>query len=126
MSKKPTIKCNGNCPCDKAVLKAVIKPAAAGLAPKIAFNHRHSAKISTGLTVDVPEGYKFCIGLVTNLAEKGMVLTNAPGNFTKGEVEVVLLNAGREIVDVNNGDPIVNCWVEQVVDFTWHCGSEEA
>lgn len=100
-------------------LKAVIKPAAVGLLPKIAFNHRHSAKIDTGLEVVLPAGYKLCVGLVNALAENGMVLTNAPGNFTQGKVEVVLLNAGREIVDVSNGDAIVNFWIEEVVDLVW-------
>ena len=92
-----------------------------GLPPRIAFNHRHLVKVSTGLEVEVPDGYKLCIGLVKNLAERGMVLTNAPGNFTKGKVEVVLLNAGREIVEVNNTDPIATCWLEEIVPFEWEC-----
>ena len=115
-----TIKCNGQCPSDN-ILRAQIVPAAVGLAPRIAFNHRHLVKINTGLEVEVPEGYKLCIGLVPALAEKGMVLSNAPGNFTKGKVEAVLLNAGREIVEVNNGDPVVTCWMESIERFDWEC-----
>jgi dUTPase len=103
------------------VLKAQIEAQMAGLPQKVAFNHRHTQRIKTGLSVETPEGYKLCIGLVPALADKGIVLTNAPGNFTKGPVEAVLLNAGREIVDVNNGDPIVTCWLEKVVDFGWEC-----
>lgn len=116
--KKITIKTNSPYKGDD-ILFAKIDSPAVGLAPKIAFNHRHAAKIDTGLEVDVPEGYRLCIGIVQNLAVKGMVLTNSPGNFTKGKVEAVLLNAGREIVEVFNGDPIVNCWLESIVDFTW-------
>jgi len=118
--KKLTLKCNGNCPAD-GVLTAKIASPAVGLLPRIAFNNRHTAKIDTGLEVEVPDGYKLCIGLVHNLATKGMILTNAPGNFTKGKVEAVLLNAGREIVEVSNGDPIVTCWLEDIVDFGWEC-----
>jgi dUTPase len=114
------LKCNGNCSVD-GVLKAKIASPAVGLPPRIAFNNRHTAKVDTGLEVEVPEGYKLCIGLVQNLAVKGMVLANAPGNFTKGKVEAVLLNAGREIVEVSNGDPIVTCWLEAIVDFDWEC-----
>ncbi len=90
-----------------------------GLPPRIAFNNRHTAKIDTGLEIEVPEGHKLCVGLVQNLADRGMVLANTPGGFTKGKVEVVLLNAGREIVEVSNGDPVVNCWLEQILDFEW-------
>ena len=116
--KKITIKTNSPYSGDGTLVAKIIPPAV-GLAPKIAFNHRHTAKIDTGLEVDVPEGYKLCIGIVPNLAVKGMVLTNSPGNFTKGKVEAVLLNAGREIVEVSNGDPIVTCWLESVLEFTW-------
>lgn len=118
--KKTTLKCSGCCPTD-GVLKAKIESPMVGLPPRIAFNHRHTQKISTDLSVEVPTGYKLCIGLVPALANRGMVLTNAPGNFTSGPVEAVLLNAGREIVEVNNGDPIVTCWIEEIVEFGWEC-----
>ena len=116
---KVKVKCNGCC--QDNILKAKINPPMAGLPPKIAFNHRHTAKVSLGLDVEVPEGYRLCIALVPNLAERGIVLTNVPGNFTKGPVEAVLLNAGREIVDVSDGDAVVTCWLEQVGDFEWEC-----
>jgi len=122
MAKKklPTLKCNGYCPTD-GILHAQIQSPMVGLPARIAFNNRHTQKISTGLSVEVPAGYKLCIGLVPNLAAKGMVLANTPGNFTNGPVEAVLLNAGREIVEVNNGDPIVTFWVEEIVEFGWEC-----
>lgn len=118
--KKLNLKCNGVCPAD-GVLTAKIASPAVGLPPRIAFNNRHTAKIDTGLEIEAPVGYKLCIGLVPHLAVKGMVLANVPGNFTKGKVEAVLLNAGREIVEVSNGDPIVTCWLEEVIDFEWEC-----
>src|SRR5438445_114539 len=98
--KKLNLKCSGICPTD-GVLKAQIQSQMVGLPARVAFNHRHTQKISTGLSVEVPDGYKLCIGLVPTLAARGMVLANTPGNFTTGPVEAVLLNAGREIVEVN-------------------------
>lgn len=114
------IKCNGQCP-SNGFLLAQISPPAVGLPPRIAFNHRHIAKIATGLEVEVPDGYKICVGISQALAEKGMVLTNAPGNFTKGKIDLVLLNAGREIVEVSNGDQVATFWLESIVDFEWEC-----
>jgi len=48
-----------------------------------------------------------------------MVATNAPGGITEGNVEVSLLNCGREIVEVKNGDPLVNVWLEKINEFDW-------
>ena len=119
--KKLNVRSNGWACHSEGVLKASIAPPAVGLPPRIAFNNRHTAKISTGLEIEVPEGYRLCIGIIQSLAVKGMILANAPGGFTKGPVEAVLLNAGREIVEVADGDPIVNFWLEEIVPFTWDC-----
>lgn len=119
--KKINLKCNGCCPAN-GVLKANVTPPAVVMPSKISFNHRHVAKINVGLDVEVPKGYRLCVKLADSLAERGMVLTNAPGNFTNGSVFVVLLNAGREIVDVVDGDPVAEFWLEQVVE--WECVCE--
>lgn len=86
---------------------------------KISFNARHSASINTQVFVELEKGYKLCFSVVPELASKGMIDFNSPGNFTKGEIVVGLINCGREIVDIKNGDPIANVWVEQIVDFDW-------
>jgi dUTPase len=86
---------------------------------KIVFPHRHSALIDTGLEVYLEKGYKLCFSLAPALAERGMLATNAPGNFTNGRVKVGLLNAGRDIVELKDGDPVAVCWVEQIHEFDW-------
>lgn len=85
--------------------------------PKISFTHRHAATIDTGVKFELPEGYVLCFSLVPSLAERGMVATNAPGRIRSGELQVRLNNFGKEIVDVRDGDPLVNVWVEQVIPF---------
>lgn len=117
MAKKtPKIKHTGTKP-EGNVLSAAIPNSLMG--KKVGFPHRHSQVIDTGLTVSLEKGYKLCFRLATALANRGMVATNAPGNFTDGKVFVNLLNCGREIVEVRDGDPLVEVWVEQVIDFNW-------
>lgn len=66
-----------------------------------------------------PPGWRVCFALVPELARKGMVAVNAPGHVVGGEVRVVLLNCGREIVDLRDGDPVVTVWAEPVVEIEW-------
>jgi dUTPase len=82
------------------------------MGPKISFPHRFSAKIETGIAVDVPAGYRLGFRLVPSLADRGMVATNAPGHFKSGKLSVVLLNCGREIVELKDGDPLAILWIE--------------
>lgn len=86
---------------------------------KVGFPHRHSQVIETGATVKLEKGYRLCFKLAAALANRGMVATNAPGHFTEGKVFANLLNCGREIVEVRDGDPLMEVWVEQVQDFDW-------
>lgn len=116
--KQITVKFTGDGPVNDR-LRAAIKSPAVGLPPKIAFNHRYCAKVDCGVEAEAPDGCKICIALIPELAEKGMVLTNAPGNFKRGRITATLLNAGREIVEVHNGDPIVTCWVEADLYVPW-------
>lgn len=114
--KSVKIQCNGQMP-ENGILKAKIPPSITG--PRIAFTHRHLANISTGLTVKAEKGHQVCFALVSSLSSRGMVATNAPGNVVDGEIVVTLLNCGREIVDVKDGDPIVRVWVTQITDAEW-------
>lgn len=117
MAKKiPKIKYSGAKP-QGNVLPAAVPETLTG--KKVGFPHRHSQVINTGVTVSADKGYKVCFRLVAALANRGMVATNAPGNFTEGKVHANLLNCGREIVEVKDGDPLVEVWVEQIIDFDW-------
>jgi dUTPase len=94
------------------------------LGPKINFPHRHLAVVDTGLEVRTEEKFKLCFKLTPSLASRGMVATNAPGNIKAGKVSVVLLNCGREIVELKDGDPLVEVWLEADQDFDWEEDSE--
>lgn len=63
--------------------------------------------IPTGLAVAVPSGYEAQVRARSGLALKnGIVLPNAPGTIDpdyRGEVKVILLNAGTEQFTVSRG-----------------------
>jgi dUTPase len=86
---------------------------------KINFNHRCSSIIETDLEIELEEDYKLCFSIVPELANRGMIATNAPGNFKKGKVYAHLINVGREIVEIKNGDPLMNIWIELEVFANW-------
>lgn len=115
-SAKLKIKFDGIKP-EGNILKAKIAQAIMGT--KISFPHRHLANIDTGVNVKVEPGYKLCFALCSNLSGRGMVATNAPGNIKEGRVQVVVLNCGREIVELRDGDPLVTVWLEVDHEFDW-------
>lgn len=88
----------------------------------ILLSHRSSAKIDTGIKVAVPKGYKLCIAARSSLAEKGLVVTNAPGQIDsdyRGPIQVLVLNVGREIVEIKDGERFAQCWLEKVIKVKW-------
>lgn len=106
---------------DKAegnVLKAKIPTTITG--DKIAFPHRYMKDIDTGVRIsEIEPGYKLCFSLTQALASKGMIVTNGPGNITSGLIVASVLNCGREIVEIRNGDPLLNVWLEVDQNFEW-------
>jgi dUTPase len=102
---------------DGGILKAKIPTTVVG--PKISFPHRYMAVVDTGLEVTCPKGYKLGMALVPHLATHGMIATNLAAGVTEGKVTVVLLNVGREIVEVKDGDPLVKVWLEVDHEFDW-------
>lgn len=86
---------------------------------KLSLGHRASAIIETGISVALEPGYRLCFSLIPDLSNRGVVALNAPGHFTEGKVWVNVLNCGREIIEIKEGDPIINVWVEQIVEWDW-------
>jgi dUTP pyrophosphatase len=68
------------------------------------------ALVPTGLRVAVPEGYEAQVRPRSGLAlHHGVLLPNAPGTIDsdyRGEVQVIVLNAGSEPFTVRRGDRI--------------------
>lgn len=85
----------------------------------VAMPPRYTCRVGTGVQVEVPKTHCLCMAIVPELSKRGLVATNAPGRFTSGEVYVDALNAGREIVSIKDGDPLVQVWVEKIEKFSW-------
>ena len=74
--------------------------------------------IPTGLSFEIPSGYEVQVRPRSGLAIKnGITCLNAPGTIDadyRGEVKVILYNAGSEPFTVNNGDRIAQIVVAPV------------
>lgn len=78
------------------------------------------AAITTGLRIAVPRGW---VGLVhprSGLAlRRGLTVVNAPGTIDagyRGEVKVLLVNLGRDPVDIAVGDRVAQLLLQRVGD----------
>lgn len=66
--------------------------------------------IPTGIKISIPKNYEAQIRPRSGLALKhGIILPNSPGTIDsdyRGEIGVIILNAGNEIFEVNIGDRV--------------------
>jgi len=74
--------------------------------------------VSTGIAVEVPEGYVGLIHPRSGLAHKhGVTIVNTPGTVDsgyRGELKVNLVNTSSEMVELNKGDRIAQFVVQKV------------
>jgi dUTP pyrophosphatase len=82
------------------------------------------ALISTGLFIEVPEGYEAQVRPRSGLAIKnGITVLNTPGTIDadyRGEVKVILINLSHEPFTVNNGDRIAQMIIAQYEKIAWN------
>ena len=81
------------------------------------------ALVPTGFALAIPEGYEGQVRPRSGLALRhGIVLPNAPGTIDsdyRGEVKIILLNAGREPFRVQRGDRVAQLVVTPVCRVEW-------
>jgi dUTP pyrophosphatase len=81
------------------------------------------ALVPTGLSIEVPPGYEAQIRPRSGLAlHHGVLLPNAPGTIDsdyRGELSVILWNAGGEPFTVKRGDRIAQIVVAPVTRVRW-------
>ena len=82
------------------------------------------ALIPTGLVVALPPGHELQIRPRSGLALKnGIVLPNSPGTIDedyRGEVQVIVMNAGEAPFTVERGMRIAQAILAPVVRAVWH------
>ncbi len=81
------------------------------------------AAVPTGIAVAIPSGYEGQVRGRSGLARRfGLTLPNAPGTIDsdyRGEIQVLLLNAGREPVTIQRGDRIAQLVISPVATPEW-------
>jgi len=83
---------------------------------------RGLTKVPVGFSLEVPFGYEAVIRLRSGLAAKGVVMPNAPGTIDsdyRGEVEVLLINCGREIITIREGDRFAQMKIQKSLQFNF-------
>ncbi len=79
--------------------------------------------VPTGLTIALPPGYELQVRPRSGLALKnGIVLPNSPGTIDedyRGEVQVIVMNAGTEPFTVECGMRIAQAVLAPVVRVSW-------
>lgn len=81
------------------------------------------ALVPTGLALAIPAGFEGQVRARSGLALRhGIVLPNAPGTIDsdyRGELQVILWNAGREPFRVARGDRIAQLVIVRVAQVAW-------
>lgn len=81
------------------------------------------ALVPTGLAVAIPPGYEAQIRPRSGLAlRRGITLLNSPGTIDsdyRGEIQVLLINLGRDEVIIRRGDRIAQMVVSPVAVAQW-------
>jgi dUTP pyrophosphatase len=81
------------------------------------------ALIPTGLTIALPQGYELQVRPRSGLALRhGIVLPNSPGTIDadyRGEVQVIVMNAGEAPFIVERGMRIAQAVLAPVVRLAW-------
>lgn len=79
--------------------------------------------ISTGLFIELPEGYEAQIRPRSGLALKnGITCLNSPGTIDadyRGEIKIILINLSNELQSVSHGERVAQMIVQPVTKVEW-------
>ena len=95
----------------------------AAVAAPVAIAPAGRALIPTGLALAIPEGFELQVRPRSGLALRhGIMVANSPGTIDsdyRGELQVILLNAGAEAFTVERGMRIAQAVLAPVVRLAW-------
>lgn len=86
-----------------------------------------TAMVSTGLFVEIPEGYEIQIRSRSGMASKGIFVTNSPGTIDsdyRGEIKVLLTNSSAFDFPIWRGDRIAQALLAEVIKIHWEVVDE--
>ena len=74
--------------------------------------------VSTGIKIDIPEGYEGQVRPRSGLAVKhGITVLNSPGTIDsdyRGIIKVILINLGEKIFSIQRGDRIAQLVIQKI------------
>lgn len=86
----------------------------------------HPHAVATGLSFEIPSGYEIQVRPRSGLALKhAITIPNSPGTIDpgyRGELKVILLNAGTEPYEIHAGDKIAQIVVARYEAVEWQEG----
>ncbi len=111
----------------KVMLPSYMSEHAAGMdvcaAEHICIDPGKTALVKTGLFVEIPIGYELQVRPRSGLALKhSLLIPNAPGTIDadfRGEIGVIVLNAGVQSFTIDPGDRIAQLVLNKVYHVTW-------
>jgi len=78
--------------------------------------------VSTGLAMEIPEGWKGEIYSRSGLASRGIFVVNQPGKIDsdyRGEIKILLYNSSANDITLVKGARIAQFELNPVYDFEW-------
>ncbi len=115
---------------DPLPLPCYMTPGAAGMDlladvdPEMVLAPGERRLVPTGLALAIPPGFEGQVRPRSGLAAReGLTVLNAPGTIDadyRGEVQVLLVNLGREPVRIRRGDRIAQLVIGPVARVGWH------
>ncbi|HXW21675.1 MAG TPA: dUTP diphosphatase [Rhodomicrobium sp.] len=83
------------------------------------------ALIPTGIVLELPQGFEAQVRPRSGLAHKyGLTVLNSPGTIDadyRGEIQVLLINFGRDPVSIKRGDRIAQLVIAPILMVTLEC-----
>ena len=96
---------------------------APGAGKKVSIPSRNCSLISTGVSIK-SEAVHISVSLVDSLASRGLVIAGR-SLFEDGEIAVYVANAGREIVEIQDGQEFLDASVIANVQVgSWEVSNE--
>jgi dUTP pyrophosphatase len=110
-------------------LPAYETPSSAGMDLRASLNEPMSippggrALVSTGLFIELPQGFEAQVRPRSGLAWKhGVTVLNSPGTIDadyRGEIKVILINHGEQSFGINNGERIAQLVIARHERISW-------
>lgn len=79
--------------------------------------HRAIVEIDCGFSMTLKAGYRAVVVPRSGIGNRGLIISN--GHLEQGRVKVTVMNAGKEILVVSDGDIFAEMYIEPVYRFDW-------